>query len=441
VLARVAPPEPAAEGAVGQQLLTLSFPLAVTADLDPLLDRIGDARYVLLGEASHGTHEYYLWRARISRRLIAEKDFRFIAVEGDWPDCYRVNQYVHGELGGVTAEEVLHTFSRWPTWMWANWEIAALAAWMRRHNDGKPADEQVGFYGLDVYSLWESLYAIIGYLQEHHPDAVQTAYQAFRCFEPYDEDPQVYARASMFVPDVCRQEVLDLLQTVRRRVAADAGEDAASLNALMNAEAVNGAAAYYRAMVSGGAESWNLRDRHMADTLERLMRHYGPDAKAIVWEHNTHIGDARYTTMAREGMFNVGQVVRETHAADGVVLAGFGSYEGTVIAGRSWDAPMEVMPVPPAQPGSWEHALHQMDAQDRLLLFQPPLGADSALAVPRGNRAIGVVYNPELEWGNYVPTVLPLRYDAFLYLDRTEALHPLHIAPQTGAPELYPWGL
>jgi erythromycin esterase len=245
----------------------------------------------------------------------------------------------------------------------------------------------------------------------------------------------------MFVPDVCRQEVLDLLQTVRRRVAADAGEDAASLNALMNAEAVNGAAAYYRAMVSGGAESWNLRDRHMADTLERLMRHYGPDAKAIVWEHNTHIGDARYTTMAREGMFNVGQVVRETHAADGVVLAGFGSYEGTVIAGRSWDAPMEVMPVPPAQPGSWEHALHQMDAQDRLLLFQPPLGADSALAVPRGNRAIGVVYNPEFELGNYVPTVLPLRYDAFLYLDRTEALHPLHIAPQTGAPELYPWGL
>jgi erythromycin esterase-like protein len=440
-MARVAPSEPAAEGAVARQLLTFSFPLQDAQDLDPLLERIGDARYVLLGEASHGTHEYSLWRARLSRRLIEEKEFRFIAVEGDWPDCYRVNQYVHGELGDVTAEQVLHEFVRWPTWMWANWEIVALAEWLRRHNEERPDDERVGFYGLDVYSLWESLYAIIGYLQEHHPDAVEAAYRAFRCFEPYDEDPQAYARASMVVPDTCRQEVLDLLQTVRRRVAAEAGDDATSLNAIMNAEAVTGAAAYYRAMVGGGAESWNLRDRHMADTLERLMRYYGDDAKAIVWEHNTHIGDARYTTMAREGMFNVGQVVRQTHETDGVVLAGFGSYEGSVIAGRNWGAPMEVMPVPPAQPGSWENALHQMAAQDRLLLFQPPVDAGSALAVPRGNRAIGVVYHPEFEWGNYVPTMLPLRYDAFLYLDRTEALHPLHIAPQTGAPELYPWGL
>jgi erythromycin esterase-like protein len=209
----------------------------------------------------------------------------------------------------------------------------------------------------------------------------------------------------------------------------------------MNAEAVNGAASYYRAMVGGGVESWNLRDRHMADTLERLMRHYGPAAKAIVWEHNTHIGDARYTTMAREGMFNVGQLVRETHETDGVVLAGFGSYQGTVVAGRSWNAPMEVMPVPPAKPGSWEHALHQMDAQDRLLLFQPPRDAGDALAVPRGHRAIGVVYHPDAELGNYVPSVLPLRYDAFLYLDRTQALHPLHVEPQTGPPELYPWGV
>jgi erythromycin esterase-like protein len=439
-MARLAPSEPAAESGAGQQLLTLSFPLQDVDDLDPLLERIGDARYVLLGVASHGTHEYYVWRARISRRLIEEKGFHFIAVEGDWPDCYRVNQYVHGEIENTTARDVLHDFSRWPSWMWANWEIVALAEWMRRHNDGRPEDEQIGFYGLDVYSLWESLYEIIGYLKKHHPDAVDAAYRAFRCFEPYDEDPQAYARASIFVPDVCRQDVLELLQTVRRR-AADANEDAASLNAIMNAEAVNGAAAYYRAMVGGGAESWNLRDRHMADTLERLMRHYGSAAKAIVWEHDTHIGDARYTTMAREGMFNVGQLVRETHESDGVVLTGFGSYQGTVIAARSWDAPMEVMTVPPAMPGSWEHALHQMDAEDRLLLFHPSVDAGSALAVPRGNRAIGVVYHPEVEWGNYVPTVLPLRYDAFLYLDQTEALHPLHIAPQTGAPELYPWGV
>lgn len=432
----------AATGAdLDQQLLTLSSPLHDTADLDPLLERIGDARYVLLGEASHGTHEYYLWRARISQRLIREKGFRLIAVEGDWPDCYRVNQYIQGERSESSAAEVLEQFARWPTWMWANWEIAALAEWLRGHNAARPADERVGFYGLDVYSLWESLYAIIGYLKQHHPDAVEAAYRAFLCFEPYAEDPQQYARASMFVPEECRQEVEALLRAVRQRALADGEQKPASLDAVMNAEAVKGAATYYRAMVAGGADSWNVRDRHMTDTLNRLMRFYGPTAKAIIWEHNTHIGDARYTDMASQGMFNVGQVVRQEHADAGVVLAGFGSYQGSVVAGRSWDAPLEVMQVPPARPGSWEHALHQMDAQDRLLLFQPPLHAGSALGAPRGQRAIGVVYNPEFEQGNYVPTMLPLRYDAFLYLDQTSALHPLHAAAGSGPPELYPWGV
>jgi erythromycin esterase len=438
---RVAPTEPQMIGDLGQQILTFSSPLEDAEDLDPLLERIGDARYVLLGEASHGTHEYYLWRARISRRLIEEKGFRFIAVEGDWPDCYRVNRYIHGELGDTTAEKVLEDYDRWPTWMWANWEVVALAEWLRHHNEGRPQDEQVGFFGLDVYSLWESLYEVIGYLKQHHPDALPAAYRAFLCFEPYAEDPQEYARATLFVPDACRQEVLDLLRTVRERAAQDAAGNATSLDAIMNAEAVTGAAAYYRTMVGGGAESWNLRDRHMADTLDRLLRHYGPDAKAIVWEHNTHIGDARYTTMANQGMYNVGQLVRQEHGVDGVVLVGFGSHSGTVVAGRSWGAPMQVMEVPPARSGSWEHALHLMEAQDRLLLFRPPVGARDALAVPRGHRAIGVVYQPEFESGNYVPTVLPLRYDAFLYLDQTEALHPLHIEPSGGPPELYPWGV
>ena len=440
-MGRIARTEPTGDGVLGRQILTRSSPLEDAADLDPLLERIGDARYVLLGEASHGTHEYYLWRTRISRRLIEEKGFRFIAVEGDWPDCFRVNRYVRGELSDATAEEVLRGFSRWPTWMWANWEIVALAEWMRRHNEGRPEGEQAGFYGLDVYSLWESLSEVVGYLKRHHPDALPAAYRAFRCFEPYAEDPQEYARATLFVPDACRREVQDLLRTVRERAAADATGDETSLDAVMNAEAVKDAEAYYRTMVGGGAASWNLRDRHMADTLDRLMRFHGPDAKAIVWEHNTHVGDARYTDMAAEGMFNVGQLVRQEHGADGVVLAGFGSHAGTVVAGRSWEAPMEAMEVPPARAGSWEHALHLMGEEDRLLLFRPPVDAGDALAVPRGHRAIGVVYRPEAEWGNYVPTVLPLRYDAFLYLDRTRALHPLHIEPQVGAPELYPWNV
>jgi erythromycin esterase-like protein len=270
------------EATLGQQILTYSSPLEDASDLDPLLERIGDARFVLLGEASHGTHEYYLWRTRISRRLIEEKGFRFIAVEGDWPDCYRVNRYVQGELADPTAEDVLRAFNRWPTWMWANWEIVALAEWMRRYNEARPVDERVGFYGLDVYSLWESLSAIIAYLKQHHPDDVAAAYRAFLCFEPYDQDPQAYARATTFVPEACRQEVEDLLSTVRQRAEATAAENATSLDAIMNAEAVQGAAAYYRAMVDGGAASWNLRDRHMADTLDRLMRFYGSNAKAIV---------------------------------------------------------------------------------------------------------------------------------------------------------------
>jgi erythromycin esterase-like protein len=323
--------------------------------------------------------------------------------------------------------------------MWANWEIVSLAEWLRSHNDGRPAAERVGFYGLDVYSLWESLYEVIAYLREHHPDAVDAAYRAFRCFEPYFEDPQEYARGTMFVPHGCRSEVADLLRTVRSRAGELGGGRETDLSAVMNAEAIKGAESYYRTMIGGGADSWNVRDRHMADTLERLMRFHGPQAKAIIWEHNTHIGDARYTDMARQGMFNLGQLAREQYGGDQAVLVGFGSYQGTVIAGRTWDAPMEFMTVPPAVPGSWEDALHQLDGEDRLLLFQRPERSGNGLAVPRGHRAIGVVYHPEYERGNYVPTVLPLRYDAFLYLDRTTALHPLHIDPEAAPPELYPW--
>lgn len=423
--------------ALADQILARSSPLRGAAHLDPLLERIGHARYVLLGEASHGTHDYYRWRARITRRLIEEKGFSFVAVEGDWPDCARVDRYVRGELPGETAKSVLRAFRRWPTWMWANWEIVALAEWLRARNAGRTAAERVGFYGLDLYSLWESLGAIVAYLRERHPEALVAAEEAFRCFEPYDEDPQRYAYATQFVPADCEEEVLALLGDVAKRIGAG-GRSADDFDAAMNAEALAGAETYYRTMITGGAESWNVRDRHMAATLERLMAFHGPDAKAIVWEHNTHIGDARYTDMASAGMVNLGQLAREAHAADDVVLVGFGSYAGSVIAGRSWEAPMREMEVPPARPGSWEHALHELDAEDRLLLFEPA-AAGGALAAPRGHRAIGVVYRPEAEAGNYVPTILSRRYDAFLYLDRTSALHPLHIEPQAGPPELYPW--
>jgi erythromycin esterase-like protein len=437
--------EPSREAAgLIERVGRLALPLRNSADLDPLLEQIGDAHYVLLGEASHGTSEYYRWRARISQRLIREKGFSFIAVEGDWPDCYRVNRYIKGlPDSGAGAREVLHAFDRWPTWMWANREVVELAEWLRRHNDGLAEDRKVGFFGLDVYSLWESLYAVLGYLRKAEPSALPAARDAFRCFQPFGEDVQAYARATAMVPTSCEDEVIDLLGALRGRMPRyrdDGREDyfAAEQNALV----VRGAEAYYRAMVRGGPESWNIRDRHMTETLERLMRHHGPHARAIVWEHNTHIGDARATDMADDGMVNVGQLVREQHVGEGVVLVGFGSYRGSVIAGDEWEAPMEVMRVPPAREGSWEDILHRAGASDQLLLLD---GArdDEEFREERGHRAIGVVYHPERErYGNYVPTVLPRRYDAFCHIDETHALHPLHLRPDLSKiPETYPSGV
>src|SRR5919107_1849553 len=352
-------------------------------DLDPLLERIGEARCVLLGEASHGTSEYYSWRTRISERLIQEKGFSFVAVEGDWPDCYEVNRYVKGYPGSRRdAREALRTFERWPTWMWANEEVASLAEMLRGHNEGLSEERKIGFYGLDVYSLRESIDEVVSYLE---------------------------------------------------RVAPDAAEQ--------NALVVKNAEAYYRTMVRGGAASWNVRDRHMAETLERLMQQHGPEARGIVWEHNTHIGDARYTDMARSGMVNVGQPAREERGDEDVVLVGFGSYRGSVLAAARWGAPMERMTVPPAREGSWEAVLHAAVEGDQLLVFS---GAqEEGFLDGRAHRAIGVVYDPAGErHGNYVPTVLPRRYDAFVYLDETRALRPFEVRPRQDGepPETFPSG-
>ncbi len=445
MIRRIQQVEPPVTSELEKELVSFATPLQSVDDLAPLFERIGNARCVLLGEASHGTSEYYNWRSRISRRLIEEKGFNFIAVEGDWPDCYRVNRYVKGYAdAGDSARDVLHAFERWPTWMWANEEVVELTEWLHSHNTLLATEQKAGFYGLDVYSLWDSLYAVMAYLHRAHPEATEQAIHAFRCFEPYGEDPQEYARATMFVPASCEDEVVDLLRQVRQNVPQyDSHECEAAFNAEQNAVVVKNAEHYYRTMVHGGPDSWNIRDRHMADTLERLMRSHRPTAKAIVWEHNTHVGDARYTDMADDGMVNVGQLVRESHAREGVVLVGFASHRGSVIAGRQWDAPMQQLRVPSAREDSWEHILHRALPADSLLIFDRRAPSEAMLE-SRGHRAIGVVYRPEYErLGNYVPTVLPRRYDAFLYLDETTALHPLHQPVEIGreVPETFPTGL
>jgi len=436
------------EPAVTDRLLagvrSQSLPLRSAGELDPLLRRVGDARCVLLGEASHGTHEYYAWRAEISKQLIEEQGFSFIAVEGDWPDCYRVNRFVKGYPdSGDEAQEVLHAFRRWPTWMWANEEIADLATWMRHHNEGLPEGKKVGFYGLDVYSLWDSLYGILGFLGKNDPSALPAARRAFQCFEPYGEDAQDYARATRWVDTSCEDEVVTLMGELRGATRKYPGDGEAGFDAEQNALVVKNAERYYRTMVRGGPESWNVRDGHMMETLDRLMQYHGPGARGIVWEHNTHVGDARFTDMAGDGMVNVGQLARERFGEEGVFLVGFGSYRGGVIAGREWDEPMRRMKVPPGRPGSWEDVLHRAGEADRLMLLEAARGSE-AFMEERGHRAIGVVYRPEFEaYGNYVPTVLPRRYDAFLYLDRTEALRPLRIpqVEENEVPETYPSGV
>jgi erythromycin esterase-like protein len=422
-----------------------AYPLQSKNDLKPLFKYIGDARIVMLGEASHGTHEYYTWRTYITKKLIEEKGFNFIAVEGDWPDCYRLNRFVKGyDIDNKSAFKVLHAFNRWPTWMWANWEIVALADWLQEHNKGLPANKKAGFYGLDVYSLWESMDSIMQYLKKTDPEALKVAEEAFVCFEPYRRDAgQSYARASQFVPEICENEVVHLLKEIRQKLPTYNTDHENVFSAEQNALVTVNAEKYYRAMIKGGPHSWNVRDRHMTDTLTRLLEFHGDKSKVIVWEHNTHIGDARATDMADEGMYNIGELARIEHGDKGVVLVGFGSYTGSVMAGRSWGAPMQAMAVPEAAKGSWEYLLHRAGRENKLLLMFDFANNDMFMENHLGHRAIGVVYNPAYEqYGNYVPTIVPLRYDAFIYLDQTMALHPLHIKPDgQQVPETYPFGV
>lgn len=422
----------------------IASPLKHNDDLDVLMDEIGEAKYVLLGEASHGTHEYYTWRAKITKRLIEEKGFSFIAVEGDWPDCYRLNRYVkHYPTSGENATKVLHSFNRWPTWLWANWEVVAFAEWLKKHNQSLKKNQKVGFYGLDVYSLWESMESIVAYLEKNDPLTLQTAIHTMQCFEPYRaSEGQSYANASRLVPELCEKEVVALLREIQAHLPTYNTDHEHVFSLEQNALVAVNAEKYYRAMVKGGAISWNIRDKHMVNTLNRLMTFHGKESKAIIWEHNTHIGNAKATDMHQQGMVNVGQLVREQHQNDGVVLVGFGAYQGSVIAGRSWADVMRKMIVPPAITGSWEQLLHQLYPAQNILLNLKDVRNEPLLNKAIGHRAIGVVYHPEYEeFGNYVPSHMPNRYDYFLFFDRTKALHPLHIEPDGHQlPETFPFG-
>lgn len=414
---------------------------------------MGQARYVLIGEASHGTHEFYRIRAEITKRLIVEKGFSAVAAEADWPDANRVHRYVTGANEDADAAESLAGFRRFPQWMWRNADVLDFVGWLRAHNDALPLTApRVGFYGLDLYSLHASIEAVLRYLWVVDPDAARRAAERYACFDPFGKDLQSYGQATTLgLTPTCEREVVAQLVELRRSAAEYARRDHRVTPddlffAEQNARLVADAERYYRAMFDSYASSWNLRDRHMADTLDALMTHLRErvkEPKVVVWAHNSHIGDARATERSRAGELNLGQLVRER--ADGAAfLVGFSTYEGTVTAASNWDEPAERKRVRPALSTSYEALFHQAGLPNFLVApGSPP--ARGALEHPRLQRAIGVIYRPETErQSHYYHVALPLQFDAVLHYDVTRAVEPME---RTGlwergeAPETFPSAL
>jgi len=415
------------------------------SDHDGLIDTIGDARIVLLGEASHGTHEFYRERAALTRRLIIERHFDAVLVEADWPDAYRVNRYVRGRSDDADADAALRGFRRFPTWMWRNTDVLGFVDWLRQHNAGAP--RACGFYGLDLYSLHASMAAVLDYLKSHDPAAAERARQRYACFDRYGDDAQAYGYATSLKLDPgCEDEVVAQLAELRARTQVDHLDDDDHFHALQNARLVRNAEAYYRSMFRGRVASWNLRDRHMMETLQALatrLSNGNGGAKLVVWAHNSHLGDARATEMAGHGELNLGQLVRE-HYGDDAVLIGFSTYRGTVTAASDWDAPAERKRVRPALANSHEAMLHAIGGGNFWLNLHEDAVCD-ALDGHRLQRAIGVIYRPETErQSHYISADLCRQFDLLLHFDDTRAVRPLEPTSlwQRGElPDTWPSGL
>jgi erythromycin esterase-like protein len=425
-------------------------PLAGVDDYRAVVDLVGDAELALLGEATHGTHEFYANRANVTRGLILESGFRAVVVEADWPDAYRVNRYVRHESRDTTAIEALEDFKRFPTWMWRNTDVVEFVEWLRDHNDGLPPEQQVGFYGMDLYALYSSIRAVLDYLQKSDPDAARRARERYACFDRYDEDPQAYAYAERFGLESCEDAVVGVLTDLRRRAAQLSSDGAIRRDAYFfaeqNARLVKNAEEYYRTMFRGGIQSWNLRDTHMAGTIEALRSHltepHGP-AKLVIWAHNSHLGDARATVMGKRGELNVGQLMRERFPGK-TALVGYTTAHGTVTAASDWGEPLELKRVRPALPESYEHLFHEVSTPRFFLpLRHEPV--QHQLMKPRLERAIGVIYLPETErQSHYFHASLSSQFDAVLHFDHTTAVRPLEITAQWTLPEVpetYPTGV
>jgi erythromycin esterase-like protein len=422
-------------------------------DYEPLLELIGDARVVLLGEATHGTHEFYSERARITRRLIEEKGFNTVAVEADWPDAYRVNRWVRGIGEDRTALDALGDFERFPRWMWRNRDVLSFIQWLHDHNQFQQQAKRTGFYGLDLYSLFRSIEEVIHFLEQADPDAAKRARYRYSCFEHFGEDTQAYGYAAEFgLTQSCENQAVQQLLELQRGAAEVAQRDGRVpedefFYAEQNARLIKNAEEYYRTMFRGRVESWNLRDRHMAETLEALISYFdrkGDRTKVVVWEHNSHIGDARATSMGEMGEWNIGQLARERFGDD-AVLVGFSTYTGTVTAASDWDGPAERKRVRPGLAGSFEALFHGVGSRTFLLKMRGDAEVSEALSDIRLERAIGVIYLPETERvSHYFEARLPQQFDAVIHFDETRAVEPLDRTAgwdRGEPPETFPTGL
>jgi erythromycin esterase-like protein len=431
----------------------LAQPLSGGAnDYDALLELIGDARLVLLGEASHGTHEFYFDRAQITKRLIAEKNFTVLAIEADWPDASRVHRYVRAASADKNANEALAGFRRFPTWMWRNTVVVEFVEWLRDFNQRlNPKRAKAGFYGMDLYSLHASIDAVLTYLQKVDPDAAARARLRYSCFDHFSREPQEYGyTTTVGAAESCESAVVAQLTDLQRHADQLLSRDGAAAKeelffAEQNARLVKNAEEYYRSMFRGRASSWNLRDRHMVETIEALVAHLNGSRhpKAIIWAHNSHLGDARATEMSQHGELNVGQLVRERFGSE-AVLIGFSTHHGSVTAASDWGAIAERKNVRPALPGSYEELFHETGL-DRFWIDLRNIGEKVIEAVygPRLERAIGVIYRPESErLSHYFHARLPKQFDAIIYIDETRAVEPLErtsVWDKGELPETFPF--
>ncbi len=423
-----------------EAIRTDHYPIgAAPANYAPIMDLIGNARIVAIGEASHGTHEFYLHRAEITKQLIQEKGVTIVAVEADWPDAYRVNAYVQGRSDDEDANQALSGFLRFPTWMWRNTVVLDFVEWMREYNSTLPPNRpKAGFYGIDLYSLYTSVQEVIEYLERIDPDAAERARTRYSCFEHFAEDITSYGYAVVYgIQEPCEDDVVEQLLELQARASELAMRDGRVAEddyfyATQNARLVANAEAYYRTMFRGRESSWNLRDEHMADTLDALLEYHearNPQTKAAIWAHNSHLGDARATEMGQRGEWNVGQLMRERHPGQ-CTLIGFTTHHGTVTAAKNWDWPAERMNVRPALPQSYEQLFHQTGIDNFFLNLQDSRQASRELMQPRLERAIGVIYRPETERAShYFRARLARQFDGVIHLDETQALEPLERTP------------